>query len=80
MLSKTVYEYDAGGGAKISVVVDHTDNGPEGDGEFALPIGVVTHGSDEDPVWMSISDAIDFAELVNTKAVAAIRPRQTGED
>ncbi len=79
MLSKTVYEYAAGGGAKISVVVDHTDNGPEGDGEFALPIGVATN-IEEGIVWMSISDAIDFAELVNTKAVAAIRPRQTGEN
>ncbi|MCP3881655.1 MAG: hypothetical protein GY701_25185 [Sulfitobacter sp.] len=73
-LSKVVYETMFGDGATISIVVDkETDND-------LTPI-VVFMGSDETNItWMSTSEAIEFAELLNGLAVAeAIRLQDQGD-
>ncbi len=72
-LSKVVYETMFGDGELISIVVDkETDNDP-------TPIGVFMNRAETNIAWMSTSEAIEFADLLNGLAVAEARLQDQGD-
>ncbi|MCP3890937.1 MAG: hypothetical protein GY702_19000 [Desulfobulbaceae bacterium] len=68
-----MYETVFDDGEPISIVVD------KGSDEDPTPIGVFKGTNETDITWMSTSEAIGFAELLDGLAVAAIRPQDQGD-
>ncbi len=70
---RVVYETVFDEGEPISIVVDKKTVADP------TPIGVFMGTNEMDITWMSASEAIDFAELLDGLAVAAIRPQDQGD-